>query len=51
MSLAHLPHKVMDLMQEKMNDTGETERGGVRYWHTMGKGMNIWFGALSYLRS
>jgi len=38
--------KDMGLMQEKMKDTGEIERGGVRYWYSMGKGMGIWFGAV-----
>jgi len=34
--------KDMGLMQDNMKDSGETERGGVRYWHSMGKGMIIW---------
>lgn len=35
------------LLQDKMKESGETVRGGVRYWHSMGKGMGIWFGAVA----
>jgi len=37
--------KELGIIQDTVKDKGEAGRKGVRYWHSMGQGMGIWFGA------